>query len=562
MQDLNKTSLFPSTFITWQNKYRKAIIFTFFGLYFITGCIIYNDYGISWDESISRYNGIVTLKYLITKVNPELIINNASLQGIPNLHEWKDKDYGVVFEVPLVILENVFGIKNNYSPELYYLRHFCTFLFFYLGVVHLFLLIQFRFNSWHLGMLGCLLFILSPRIFADSFYNDKDIVLLSAFIITSYYLLRYLSNKSFWNAFWLGISMAVTINIRITGIVIPAIAFTFILIDIIKLYPDVKKINQSLSSALLLLITLITFTIIFWPYLWENPLQNFLQAFHNMSKFRWHNHVLYAGEFIWAANVPWHYIPVWIAITTPVVYLIFFITGLIPIFIHLWQVKLYLYKNEPQRQDLVITSLFFGPLLAVIVMDSVLYDAWRQMFFLYGSFIYIAIRGVVYVKESAARHKILRIDTLYTYVLGAIVAFSLIHTTYFMVKYHPHQNVYFNFLAGNNPGENFERDYWGLSYRQGLEYIIENDKRETITVTANMLASGRTNIRILPEEMQKRLNFSNSKDTSDYFLTEHRFTGGYKWYPDENKFEEIHSIIVDNIKIMSIYKAKSLSLTN
>jgi hypothetical protein len=126
-----------------------------------------------------------------------------------------------------------------------------------------------------------------------------------------------------------------------------------------------------------------------------------------------------------------------------------------------------------------------------------------------------------------------------------------------MIKYHPHQNVYFNFLAGKNIDNNFERDYWGLSYRQALEYIIRKDKSDTITVSANLRA-GKTNIKMLPEEIQKKIKYSENMYASDYFITEHRFLEGYRWYPDKNKFEEVHSIIVDGIKIISVYKAKSL----
>ncbi|GAJ22942.1 unnamed protein product, partial [marine sediment metagenome] len=51
-----------------------------------------------------------------------------------------------------------------------------------------------------------------------------------------------------------------------------------------------------------------------------------------------------------------------------------------------------------------------------------------------------------------------------------------------MIKNHPHQNVYFNFFAGKNIKERFELDYWGLSYKQALEYVLENDSSEIINI--------------------------------------------------------------------------------
>ena len=49
-----------------------------------------------------------------------------------------------------------------------------------------------------------------------------------------------------------------------------------------------------------------------------------------------------------------------------------------------------------------------------------------------------------------------------------------------MIKDHPHQNVYFNFLAGKNIQTKFELDYWGLSNKQALEYILKNDSKNII----------------------------------------------------------------------------------
>ena len=45
-----------------------------------------------------------------------------------------------------------------------------------------------------------------------------------------------------------------------------------------------------------------------------------------------------------------------------------------------------------------------------------------------------------------------------------------------MFSYHPHQNVYFNFLAGKKIHEKFENDYWGLSNKQVFEFLLSNIK--------------------------------------------------------------------------------------
>ena len=58
------------------------------------------------------------------------------------------------------------------------------------------------------------------------------------------------------------------------------------------------------------------FTILFWPYLWENPLNNFTQIFMNLSSFDWEGYNFYFGDYHEGKNMPWHYILVWIGILT------------------------------------------------------------------------------------------------------------------------------------------------------------------------------------------------------------------------------------------------------
>ena len=53
---------------------------------------------------------------------------------------------------------------------------------------------------------------------------------------------------------------------------------------------------------------------------------------------------------------------------------------------------------------------------------------------------------------------------------------------YTIINMHPHQQVYYNSLAGKDPMKLFEGDYWGSSMRHGVEWILENDDSEQITI--------------------------------------------------------------------------------
>ena len=59
-------------------------------------------------------------------------------------------------------------------------------------------------------------------------------------------------------------------------------------------------------------------------------------------------------------------------------------------------------------------------------------------------------------------------------------------TIIWMFNNHPHQNVYFNLLAGKNFNEKFEMDYWGVSNKnlnkRLVEYVDQNSISKDICV--------------------------------------------------------------------------------
>ena len=64
--------------------FKQYLLFFYFILYILLGLFIYGDYGISWDEPISRMNGLVNLKY-ISDFLPSSIITD-SIHNLPDLH--------------------------------------------------------------------------------------------------------------------------------------------------------------------------------------------------------------------------------------------------------------------------------------------------------------------------------------------------------------------------------------------------------------------------------------------------------------------------------------------
>jgi hypothetical protein len=523
-------------------------VWAFFFFYLSVGLLVYKDYGISSDEAIQRYHAIVTAKYLASLFIPQY--TSQDFFGVPQLADYVDREYGVIFDLPMYIADVLLGYQNSTPEKMFYLRHICTFLLFFASTFFFYLIVRNRFNSWPMGLIGALFLILSPRIFAESFYNLKDIVFLSFFIIVIYFLIRFLNNKTHMNSLLFALSSALMVDQRITGIFIPFLVVFICAIDSIKENTLLKDIFKSLFPMLTYLAFFIIFVVLLWPYLWENPIRNLINAYSIMSKYPWSGKIVYMGKFIKATEIPWHYIPVWLLITTPVLYSVFFLAGFFASLGEVYRNRINFYSHEKEKQDLIFLLLFLVPLAAVILLKSVLYNGWRQMYFIYAPFLLIALKGLVTIKGHIRESRTSIRARIAVIILISVILLSVIATSYQMIRYHPFQNVYFNFLAGNQVRGKFDLDYWGLSYRQALEFIVKNDKRHNIKLATYETIDIVNNATMLNDHDYRRLLLTDVQH-ADYFLTNYRLSAQQYEYSNE-----VFSISINETKIMSVFKLR------
>lgn len=513
----------------------------------MTGLYIVKDYGVHWDEFNSHHFGVHWYKYAWN-----VIVNGGPL--IPQEQETiHDKTHGPAFEMALAfIADKIFHLED--SRDIIILRHCGIWLLFYISVIFFYFLCKLHFKEKKLALLGCLLLVLHPRIFAHSFYDSVDISFLSLYIISLYTLVHYLKTKSLTMIILHAFACAILIDIRIIGVIVPMFSYTLLLWGLAKVrYNNRHELMKSILHIFIYTIALAGFTILFWPYLWRNPVSALIVIIKLTPHIGYGDTVLYFGEFIKATQIPWHYIPVWIGITTPVLYIFFFMTGLFVIL-----KKLIARASGPDdklKNGLLSLAAFFLPLFLVIVFKSTLYDSWRHLFFIYPAFVLIALSGVEgcdgFMTQYRHRHRTIYFVSRVIFIGLILISFSC--TGIFMIKYHPYQNVYFNRLAGNDMTKiknNFELDYWGLSYRKALEYITANDGSESIKVyDAITMGPMQNNIPILPIRERKRICQVWTPDEATYLLT------NYRWHKQDYPYpNEFFSINVKHAKIMTVFK--------
>ncbi len=492
------------------------------------GFLVFGDYGIAWDEPLQRVIGKQSYDYVF--------------RGDNSLNDFKNRDYGVAIELPLIFLEKTLGLSD--TRDIYLMRHLVIHLFFLFSAFAFYLLIWILYRNKPLAVCGYLMLLLSPRIYAQSFFNSKDIPFMCMFILCFLVLAIAFRDKKIRDFILFGILSGLLINIRIMGIIIPVVVTGLVFIDVL-MGPYRKKMLQNYLVYLVLTIIVIVAS---WPWLWQDPAGHFRIAFSNMSKFRWDNNILMNGDFIKASVVGWKYLPQWFGLTTPIVYLLFGLAGFTFLAFRFLRKPLDYIRQTNDRNQLIYLVCFTGPVMAVIILHSVLYDGWRQMYFIYPSFLLLAVYGL----SSILNARIFSGD-LAKVVVSVLLIVSFAGTGFTMIKSHPFEDVYFNILLSKKDQylrKTFELDYWGTSYKQALEYIAAHDRSPVLKIRVANLP-GENNSCFLKPIDRNRIRYVESDDQANYFITNYRWHPLDYPYPKEKK---IFSITIQNSEICAAWK--------
>jgi hypothetical protein len=492
------------------------------------GLASFRDYGVSWDERVQRKYGQEIHAYVA--------------EGDRELFTDRHRYYGPVFEITLNAIERAAGLEDTRS--VYLMRHLVTFLVFWVGVGFFYLLCSRCFRSWKLGLLGAAFLVVSPRIFAHAFFNSKDVPFMAVFIVGVYTLLRFLDARNTRWALIHGAVCAVLVDIRIIGIllVVLTVLMTANQARLAGLRGSLRGLVPALAAYLAILAGLV---VAMWPTLWHDPARNFIRVFEGMRNFPWEATVLYAGSYVWSTSLPWHYIPVWIVISIPLSLVLMAGAGLAAAARSLAGKG----GGLGSREAFIVLFWLLVPIGYSIASDAVLYDAWRHAFFVFPALIVMGLAGlslVLKLIESRAKGAARRIAQ--AAVLVAI-AVNLAAAGAFMIRNHPHQNVYFNSLVGGIRGAEgrFELDYWGLSCRRGLELILRNSQAPRITVNA-ATPPGRYNADILKPEDRSRLVFVSEPRDAAYYIT------NFRWQKADELPSPIYAVTVDGVAIAAVYR--------
>jgi len=540
----------------------KRIAFLLFLIFFFTGLSTFKDYGISVDEEYGRYAGFYWLNYILSFTSFDEFKNLVSIKlgQIEGFTLALPKDYpfyGVPFDLPVASLEVIFQIEN--SKNYYYLKHFLNFLLFFISSIFFYKLLLNRFSNYSISLIGTLFFVLSPRIYGSSFFNNKDIVFLSLIAIALYYCFKSLEKLSYKNLSIFAIFAALSTAQRVLGIFLPIF---FIAIYLLSVLSNNKSL-KSLPNIIFFIFFYFLFSILFWPVLWSNPIEKFFLVFQFFSHHYLQIQLLFDGNYVYSKLLPYDYIFTWVLISTPILYLILFVIGYILIFkrffIRFINIKVNthyydLWRGNNEKKDFFILFNVTAIIFYLVTSEIVLYNGWRHVYFINIFIVYISIYAFYQIDLNLKLRSIKKFQFV-------IVSLCLVFIVYKMIIYHPYQNIYFNNFFNKNAHEKFEVDYWGLSGKKFLEsiLILEKNKKLVKIGTASYLPLERST-KLLNEKDRKKIsiigqNFQDADYLFTNFISEVDKNSDDK-YKIPNNFSKIDELIVNDTIVYQVFKKK------
>ena len=536
----------------------KNISIPFFLIIFLLGILLFKDYGVSLDERFHRNNALFWHDYIESLFNDN--VSSKSKQSINLIDEAikNNEDFisGVpsIQPVPLAIIyEFVLDLTNiESSKEIYQYRHFYNFIIYFFGLFFFYKLIQKIYKSHFLALIGSLFLFLTPRLFSESFYNPQDIFFLSLTIINMYTGITFLKKPSIKRALFFSLSSGLCIDTRIMGFIS---FFIVLLFFIIKMLRSKRYTQDNLKFFIYIIPFTFFIIIIFWPFLWASPLKNLYFAASELSSVKFIVTNFYFGQYISSVAVPWHYHLIWIGITSPIIVITLFFIGVFFIFrrIFIRIMKLNDNLNDIWRGDKEMSNIFFLVLIILpiyLFIDQGLgYSGWRHLYFIYPSIIMIALFAI-YHFSLFIKNKFFHL-LIYT-----LISLNLIYLGYWIYKNHPYQYVYFN-LFSKDKIDLFDKDYWGLSNKNSLEYIIKNSENFPSKIATKSFASLEKSLLVFTEEQKSKVEIVYDYEKADFIITNYSKRLRDEFIVDKNKYQKYYEILVDGHPINTVYSKKN-----
>ena len=410
------------------------------------------DFGVTWDEKDRHRNGEFVWQFL------------RGLRSRSDFAETGGHLYPGLFDAICAALEAWIPLNR------YVVRHMVNATFGWVGIVYCGRLAARLFGPWA-GVLALALLALSPRYFADSMNNPKDLPFAAMTVVALYYISTvsprwpYVSPST---AIKIAVSLALALNIRVGALVY--LGYFGLLIGALVIRErntSLPRLADTAGRVLAVAAATLVLGTVAWPWAGGAPFIRPFQALLGAANYPWDGVVLFNGQEYGATRLPWYYAPWWFLISTPPVVLAGALLSAVS----------FSSREDALRRAALWTIVVF-PMAASIAMGSTLYDGIRHLEFIYPILVLVAVAGWSGML-SGSRPEWLRRGAAAALAIGVASAL-IVH-----LRFHPNQGVYFNSLVGGSKGafKQYDMDYWGNCVLQAVEWGVDTARSYGTVVT-------------------------------------------------------------------------------
>lgn len=456
-----------------KKRERKIIIIVFVVL-LLVGILALPGYGIGSDENTEIDIARLNLKEYIRLFWGEGSRLFQFMDGkIGDLMDSVEIDHGEALLYPVAAVVSVLREIGRTDLGMY-AYHMYLYIWFLIGLLALYGVGKYLTGKKRWGICAAAFVGLNPLIFGASFVNNKDVILMSLVSICLYTGIRFVEEKRLiWSVLW-GIVLAFCINIRVIGLMYMGL---FGLLYLLEFLQEKNRNQKVFLNGLVAVVTTLVVFIAITPATWYSLVGYFSYTLFNSVSFsRWNHWVLYCGELynFLEKPLPWHYLIVCIAITTPLGILLSIILGQFYIIRELflgtrdWAIKKYCF---------IFTLIVWVPMTFFALRGANVYDGWRHFYFIYPEMVLLAVCALKWLCGLNGKiEKIVEVGVIFQ----AVVCILL------LILGHPFQEEYMNYLAKRPVADNFEYANTPI-YKEALEEVLKINDSKTILISSDSL---------------------------------------------------------------------------
>ncbi|MBZ5495929.1 MAG: glycosyltransferase family 39 protein [Acidobacteriia bacterium] len=410
-------------------------------VFFIVGLIISSDYGVTIDEPESVEGSKAYLKIVLS------FFSGQSLPAWP-FHELR----GYYFPTDL-IRGITAAVVSKALPSINYYRgfHLANLIFSSASLFLIYEIVVLVCSKRRVALMSAFSLALMPQFIAHSQNNPKDLIALFGVALAVWCVLKFCKSDS---------NNRVLIGLAGLGWALTTTPFAFLAVVLMTVWLAIFRPTRFLwrwKNYFFLIAGGIFVAILFWPWLWDDPISKIYSVLLLPFKFSFNIHEVYMRKIYLVSDLPWHYVPAHLFSSVP-------LPMLMGLFLSVGSLLLKK-ENEPQLRPLLsLAGMWLMAGLAISFQSSLKYNAMRHFLFLLPALSVLVGAGFEILMTS----------------WGKKVGISLVVTFYSfcliqMIRIHPYEGAFLNGIANSairEPSDEvFSLEYFGHAYQEGARWL-------------------------------------------------------------------------------------------